>query len=137
MANKCIFTGNLCFDIEERQAGQNKVSNNSIAVNETYKGTKKTTFVPVTFWNKQVDLLKTYCQKGSKLLLTCKFEMQEWESNGEKRSKPNFTVLEMEFIGSKNDSQQRQQQYQQPQQNYQDHQVPPSNDDFIESDIPF
>ncbi len=136
--NTCIFIGNLGQDPEKRvtQSGTSVLSIN-MAVTEKYKGESKTVWIPLTFWAKTADLVEQYCKKGSKLRVTCRFEMQDWQDkDGNKRQSPKFNVNEMEFLGDGKSRQTPQNQ------TPASHQEPPAqppnpNGDFIESDIPF
>ena len=134
------FIGNLGQEPELKQAGSAQVVNVSMAVTEKYKGEKKTIWVPLTFWNKTAELVSQYCQKGSKLRVTAKFDLQEWQDkDGNKRQSPKFNVLDMEFLGG-GQQQQSQQPAQQQQQSFQPQsQAPPQvpNDNILEEDIPF
>ena len=98
--NVSHFIGNLCFEVELRQAGQTQVVNNTLAVNKKVKGEKKTVFIPVTFWCKTAELISQYCAKGTKLQVTAEFEMQEYHKDGQTVKKPNFVVREMQFLDS-------------------------------------
>jgi single-strand DNA-binding protein len=144
--NQNNFIGNLGNDPELRDAGSAKVVNVNMAVTEKYKGEKKTTWVPLTFWNKTAELVSQYCKKGAKLRVTAKFEMQDWQDkDGNKRQSPKFNVIDMEFLGGGQSQQsgqqsQQQNQYQSPpnQQPQQQQTAPPQqnipNDDFMEDD---
>lgn len=133
--NTCHFIGNIGQDPELRTTNSGtKVCSLNMAVRG--KDKDSTIWVPLTFWGKTAELLGQYCQKGSKLAVTARFEMQDWQDkDNNKRQSPKFNVYEMEFLGSKTQDQ-PQQNYQQPNQRQQPRQ-PRTQDDFIESDIPF
>jgi single-strand DNA-binding protein len=150
--NLAIFTGRLGSDIEKRLTPQGKsVANVNLAVTKRMKGENKTIWVPLTMWEKTADLAEQYLRKGSRIMVRTEFDLQDWQDkDGNKRQSPKFTVFEMEFLDSKQQSNQGQQGYQQ---SYQDQQAPngpqggynpnhdgptgAGQDDFIEDDIPF
>ena len=72
--NKVILCGNLTKDMDVKIIkGKTKKSDDTIvgrftlAVNEGYGENKKTTFIPVTIFNKTVENLEEYLIKGTKV----------------------------------------------------------------------
>ncbi len=137
--NQCTFIGNLGKDVEVRQAGQTPVANVSLAVTKRSKGENTTVWVPLTMWGKTAELAQQYLRKGSKIAVTCSFELNDWaDKDGNKRQSPVFHVNNMEFVDSKPQGQQQggQQQNAQPQQNYQTP-LAQNQADYLEDSIPF
>lgn len=110
MLNKVIIMGNLTRDPELRTIGSsgNSVVDLGIAMNRqfTSNGEKKeeTTFVDVTFWGKQAEILAEHTKKGRQLLIEGRLSLDTWEGNeGEKRSKLKVIGENFTFVGGKKD----------------------------------
>ena len=137
--NKFMGIGNLCQDIELKStpSGANVV-NNSIAINEKYKDKQgnqqeSVQFINLVFWNKQAELISTYCRKGSKIFIEGQLQTRKWEDkDGNDRYTTEINVRSLEFLDSKSSSDQQQQPQAQDQSTQ-----PSQQDDFIEDDIPF
>lgn len=96
--NKVILCGNLTKDMEVKiYKGKTKKDNDTIvgrftvAVNEGYGDNKKTTFIPVTIFNKTVENLEEYLIKGTKVNICGKLDVQNKET--EEGYKTYVTVL--------------------------------------------
>lgn len=100
MTNKTIMTGYIATDIEVRPVGETQVAKFNLAVKDDYKR-DKTYFFPVEAWGKTAELLNTYCGKGSHILIEAQAQMDEWEQEGQKRSKVKFNAAKVEFLTPK------------------------------------
>lgn len=85
--NKVILCGNLTKDMDVKiYKGKTKKDNDTIvgrftvAVNEGYGDNKKTTFVPVTIFNKTVENLEEYLIKGTKVNICGKLDIKNEET---------------------------------------------------------
>lgn len=85
--NKVILCGNLVKDMDVKiYKGKSKKDNDNIvgrftlAVNEGYGENKKTTFIPVTIFNKTVENLEEYLIKGTKVNVVGKLDIQNVET---------------------------------------------------------
>ena len=85
--NKVILCGNLTKDMDVKIIkGKTKKSDDTIvgrftlAVNEGYGDNKKTTFVPVTIFNKTVENLEEYLIKGTKVNIIGRLDIQNVET---------------------------------------------------------
>ena len=85
--NKVILCGNLTKDMDVKiYKGKTKKDNDTIvgrftvAVNEGYGENKKTTFIPVTIFNKTVENLEEYLIKGTKVNICGKLDIQNKET---------------------------------------------------------
>lgn len=102
---KCFGVGRLTRDPELRYTtGGNAVCNFGMAFNESYKkqsGEKveETNFFDYEIWGKRAEVINEYCSKGDQLLVEAKAKQDTWETDGQKRSKVVFKVLDFEFIG--------------------------------------
>lgn len=86
--NKVILCGNLTKDMDVKiYKGKTKKDNDTIvgrftvAVNEGYGENKKTTFVPVTIFNKTVENLEEYLIKGTKVNICGKLDIKNEETD--------------------------------------------------------
>ena len=103
--------GNLTRDPELRTIGSsgNSVVDLGIALNRKFStgnGEKKeeTTFVDVTFWGKQAEILAEHTKKGRQLLIEGRLSLDTWEGNeGEKRSKLKVIGENFTFVGGKSE----------------------------------
>ena len=85
--NKVILCGNLTKDMEVKiYKGKTKKDNDNIvgrftlAVNEGYGENKKTTFIPVTIFNKTVENLEEFLIKGTKVNVVGRLDINNVET---------------------------------------------------------
>ena len=85
--NKVILCGNLTKDMDVKIIkGKTKKSDDTIvgrftlAVNEGYGENKKTTFIPITIFNKTVENLEEYLIKGTKVNVVGKLDIKNEET---------------------------------------------------------
>lgn len=118
--NKCIFIGRLTREIELRYlpSGQ-AVAKTGFATSEKYKDKttgemKETTmFIDITVWGKSAETFNQYCQKGHKVAIEGKLQLDQWQDkDGQKRSKHSISVESFEFLEPKvSQSQPQQDEY--------------------------
>lgn len=105
--NKVILIGNLTRDPELRSLqGGKSVCNFGIAINERWKDAQgnwkdKTTFVDVTAWGKTADVVGNYLEKGSLVAIDGRLDLEQWESDGQKRSKLKVVVDTLQMLDRK------------------------------------
>lgn len=104
--NKVILMGNLTRDPELRVPAStgNPLCNFGLAVNRKYRvgdeQREETTFVDLTAFGRQAEVIAKYCSKGSSILVEGRLKLDQWESqSGEKRSKLNVIVENFQFGG--------------------------------------
>lgn len=131
--NRVMLTGHLTRDPELKQTNSGSaILSLSVAVedrrfnrqsqsSETY-----TNFINCTLFGKRAQSVAQYLHKGSKIAIEGKLHYSSWESNGQRRSKVDVTVDEIEFMDARQAPKQQsqpqqyqQQQYQQPAQQVQ------------------
>ena len=85
--NKVILCGNLTKDMDVKIIkGKTKKSDDiivgrfTLAVNEGYGENKKTTFIPITIFNKTVENLEEYLTKGTKVNVVGKLDIKNEET---------------------------------------------------------
>jgi len=124
MFNKIVLVGNLTRDIELKYAQSGTaIGKTAIATSRkfTSNGEKKeeVCFVDITFFGRSAEVANQYLKKGSKILVEGRLNFEQWDQDGQKRSKHSIVAETMQMLDSKQDSQQNQQQggySQQPQQ---------------------
>jgi len=93
LINITVISGRLTADPDIRQAGNGlQVAHLKLAHNRKFRtkaGEKKesTTFIDVDAWGKQVDFIANSIRKGDEVLVHGSIEMDQWETDGQKRSK--------------------------------------------------
>lgn len=111
MYNKVVLVGNLTRDVEIRysQSGS-AIGNVGIATSRKWKsatGEQKdeVMFIDLTFFGRTAEIANQYIKKGSKVLIDGRLSFQQWEKDGQKRSKHVITVENLQMLDSKADSQ--------------------------------
>ena len=101
--NSVSLTGRLTADPEYKElAGDTKVANFSLAVNEYKKGDgDAVSFVPVTVWNGTAEVAKNFLIKGSQVAIKGRLQQQRWEQDGQKRSKIQIVCESLTLLGGK------------------------------------
>jgi single-strand DNA-binding protein len=107
--NRVMISGNLTRDPELRAtAGGMSVLKLGVAVNDRRKNQQTgewedvPNFVDCTIFGTRADALAQYLSKGQKVAIEGKLRFSSWESQqGEKRSKLEVVVDEIEFMSSR------------------------------------
>lgn len=99
--NKVILNGRITKDLELKVLQNNTVVEFSIACNRKIKDKKETTFIDVTAWGKQAEMISKYFSKGSSILVEGRLSQREWEKEGKKFYKTFVTLEDFHFTGSK------------------------------------
>ena len=108
--NKVLLMGRLTKDPELRYTPQGTaVTDVGLAVNREFKpgggggegeSRKETTFVDVTFWARQAEVVCQYLNKGSPLFIEGRLSLDSWESpDGQKRSRLKVVGENFRFLG--------------------------------------
>ncbi len=110
--NRVIISGNLTRDPELRQTQSGMpVLGLGVAVNDRRKN--QTTgewedypnFIDCTMFGTRAEALSRYLSKGTKVAIEGKLRWSQWERDGQKRSKIEVIVDELEFMSSRNGGQ--------------------------------
>ena len=103
--NKAIITGNLTRDAELRSTGGGlSVANFAVAVNERVKNNStgewedRANYIDCTMFGRRAEALAQYMTTGTKVTIEGKLRGSQWEKNGEKRSKVEVVVDEVELM---------------------------------------
>lgn len=136
--NRVCISGNLTRDPELRStAGGTSVMGFGVAVNERRKNSQTgewedyPNFVDCTLFGKRAEVLVQYLSKGTKVAVEGRLHYSSWEKDGQRRSKLDVTVDEVELM-SRRDGEQHQSY---AQQGYQ--QAPQVQEACYDEDIPF
>ena len=104
--NRITITGNLTRDPELRTLPSGtQVCNFGLASNRKYKGkdgqmTEEVCFVDVVAFSQTADLIARYLSKGRKVLVDGRLKLDQWEKDGQKRSKHSIVLDRFEFMDS-------------------------------------
>ena len=103
--NRVNISGNLTRDPELRQtAGGMAVLSFGVAVNDRRKNPQTgewedcPNFVDCTMFGTRAQAISQYIGKGSKVAIEGKLRWSQWEKDGQKRSKLEVVVDEIEFM---------------------------------------
>lgn len=104
--NKVMLLGRLTADPELRYTPKGTaVCDLRLAMNRQYtdpgSGEKKeeTTFVDVTVWSRQAETSAQYLKKGREVFVEGRLKQDQWEQDGQKRSKLSVTAENVTFVG--------------------------------------
>lgn len=104
--NKVVLVGNLTRIPELRHIPSGlAVTDIGLAVNDrrklaTGEWVEEVTFVDITLWGRQAEVVCEYASKGSPLLVEGRLKLDSWESDGQKRSKLKVIGEKIVLLGS-------------------------------------
>ena len=103
--NKMIAMGNLTKDPVLRTIPSGaQVCDMTLATNRTFlvggEKREETCFIDVAVWGKQGEACGKFLKKGRPVLIEGRLVLQQWEKDGEKRSKHIITAERVQFLGS-------------------------------------
>jgi len=109
--NKVMIMGRLTRDPELRYTPKGSaVADIAIAVNRVYTAEngerrEEVTYVDVTLWAKQAEVVGQYLKKGSPIFIEGRLQMDTWEdkATGQKRSKLKVVGENFQFLDSRRD----------------------------------
>jgi single-strand DNA-binding protein len=103
--NKVLLMGNLTRDPEVKYTPKGTaVGDLAIAINDSYKaqdGTIKetVTYVDIEVWGRQAETCKQYLTKGRPVFVEGQLRLDQWEQDGQKRSKLKVRADRVQFLG--------------------------------------
>ena len=103
--NKVLLMGNLTRDPEVKYTPKGTaVGDLAIAINDSYKaqdGTIKetVTYVDVEVWGRTAENCKQYLTKGRPVFVEGQLRLDQWEQEGQKRSKMKVRADRVQFLG--------------------------------------
>ena len=110
--NRVAISGNLTRDSELRSTqGGTSILGMGVAVNERRKNASTGEwedyphFVDCTMFGTRAEKLQPYLTKGAKVAIEGRLRYSSWEKDGQKRSKLEVVVDEVEFMSRKDGAQ--------------------------------
>lgn len=110
--NRVVISGNLTRDAELRSTTSGMpVLGFGVAVNDRRKNPQTQewedypNFIDCTMFGVRAEKIKPYLVKGTKVSIEGKLRWSQWERDGQKRSKIEVIVDELEFMSSRSTSQ--------------------------------
>jgi single-strand DNA-binding protein len=103
--NKVYLAGNLTRDPEVRYTPKGTaVGDLAIAINQSYKTAEgqtkeEVTYVDIVAWGRQAETCKEYLTKGSPILVEGRLQLDQWEKDGEKKSRLRVRAERIQFLG--------------------------------------
>lgn len=103
--NKVNLIGNLTKDVELRYTKNNiAVASYTIAVNTGYGELQETNYINITTWGKAGEFVNKYFKKGQAIAISGRLKNKNYESNGVKHYGMEVVTEDIEFVGSKKES---------------------------------
>lgn len=94
--NKVILVGRVTKDIELRKAGESKVANFFLAVDDSYTG--EADFINCVAWNGSAEFLSKYITKGKPIMIEGRIKTHSYEDkDGNSRFITEVVVERCEF----------------------------------------
>ena len=142
--NRVVISGNITRDPDLRRTQQGMaILTIGVAVNDRKKNPQtnewedRVNFVDCTVFGKRAESLSERLSKGMKVAIEGKLRYSQWEREGQKRSKLEVAVDEIEFM-SRNQNQNRSNQgYDDYHQNVRRQQDAYAQNDLYDDDCPF
>lgn len=109
--NSCMVSGNLTRDAEMRGTGVS-VLTFSVAVNERRKNPETDeweevpSFIDCVLFGRRAQSLQDYLTKGTKVAVQGRLRQDSWEADGQRRSRVQIVVDELEFMSRREGGQQ-------------------------------
>ena len=107
--NRVIISGNLTRDAELRSTASGMaVLGFGVAVNDRRRNNQTNewedypNFIDCTMFGTRAEKLQQYLVKGTKVAIEGKLRWSQWERDGQKRSKIEVIVDDVEFMSSRN-----------------------------------
>lgn len=102
--------GNLTKDPEIRYTSKGTaVGSIGMAINDTFKdaqgNVKETvTFIDVIVWGRAAENCKQYLAKGRPVFVEGRLQLDQWEKDGEKKTKLTVKADRVQFLGTPSDT---------------------------------
>lgn len=107
--NKVMLIGNVTRDPEVKYTPKGTaVAEVGLAINRVYTpdgGEKReeTTFVDITFWGRQAEIVGEYAKKGTPIYVEGRLQLDSWDDkqSGQKRSKLRVVGEQLQLLGGR------------------------------------
>ncbi len=102
--NSVILVGHLTRDVELRYIPSGTaVAEVGLAISEKRKSgeewVEETVFVDCTLWGRTAEVASEYTKKGSAVLIAGRLKLEQWEKDGQKRSKLKVVGDKFQMLG--------------------------------------
>lgn len=106
MINSVVIQGRLARDpeIKNTQSGV-AVANFTVCWSDRYKETETKLFIFCRAWRGTAEFIEKYFKKGQEIAAEGRLITEEWEKDGEKKSRVVLDVRGVHFCGKRDDSQ--------------------------------
>lgn len=105
MVNKIILQGRLVADVELKTVGDNiSVTEFTVAWSEKYNDNEKKLFLRCKAWRSTAEFISKYFSKGQQIVIEGNMLTEEWEKDGEKKSRTICNVEKASFCGNKSEN---------------------------------
>jgi single-strand DNA-binding protein len=102
MVNKVIYQGRLTADLEVKYTQSNVAyAEFTIAWSEKYKEMETKSFLRCKAWRNNAEFIEKYFKKGTMILIEGHMVTEEWEANGEKKSRSICLIDRAHFCGDR------------------------------------
>ena len=107
--NRVILIGNLTRDVEVKYlANGTAVAEIGLAVNDKRKDKsgnwiEEVAFVDITLFGRTAEVAAEYLVKGASCLIEGRLKLDQWEADGQKRSKLKVIGESMQMLGGKSE----------------------------------
>jgi single-strand DNA-binding protein len=109
MLNSVSLNGRLTDDQTLRFPNEGKpVGNFSVAVDTGYGDKKDTSFFSCVLFGKLAETLNQYLTKGKQIGLTGSLRQNRWEKDGQKNSRVEIVVKDIQLLGGKDERKEEQ-----------------------------
>ena len=104
--NSVHIMGNLTRSPEVRYTTKGTaVGDVSLAINRQIKDDsgavrEEVTYVDVTVWGRQAETCKEFLDKGSSVFIEGRLQLEQWEKDGEKKSRLKVVAERVQFLSS-------------------------------------
>lgn len=105
--NRVILLGNVTRDIELKYTpGNTAVCDIGLAVNEKRKTAsgewiEDVVWVDCTAWGRTAEVAAEFLTKGAPVLIEGRLKLDQWEADGQKRSKMRVVIEKLQLLGRK------------------------------------
>lgn len=105
MVNKVIYQGRLVADPELKYT-QSNVANTEVTIawSEKYKDVEIKCFLRCKAWRNNAEFINKYFRKGQEIVVEGHMVTEQWESDGEKKSRTVCLLEKVNFCGSKSEN---------------------------------
>lgn len=107
--NRVFLMGNLTRDPDVRYTPKGTaVGDLGIAINRQYRTQdgetrEEVTYVDIEVWGRQAETCKQFLAKGRSVFIEGSLKLDQWEQDGQKKSKMRVRADRVQFIGGRGD----------------------------------